>query len=199
MWATRTNDLALIHLHPEDDGGLSSDERVVPGATSVGVPYFVDGLAVNSSGLMVTDEGALVTTARAIAILSPDGGMESLPFDGPFAGSDSDALWLSRRDNYSPITTLSAIGWTDAGVREATLPLPSGPLGDYRTFVSPSNTVVGSFPPILRGAIVPRFEAGHIALEAYDPGEGYAPVSSATRRHAFARSLDGGAVKIFDR
>jgi len=48
-------------------------------------------------------------------------------------------------------------------------------------------------------AAVPSFDGTVITLEHYEVGPDYAEVSAATRRHAFARALDGTSLMVLDR
>jgi hypothetical protein len=83
----------------------------------------------------------------------------------------------------------------DRQSRKATLPLPRGTFLGWRRRQSLGAPLV----PIAGDFAIPRLQDAKISLEVFDAGAGFAPVSAATRRHAFARSLDGQQLKIFDR
>ena len=93
-------------------------------------------------------------------------------------------------------STLTAVDLGSGAIRLVSMQIaqsmqrPAGPL-------SPASPVF----PLGTGATTGVLVAGPTAIgyEIYDPGPDYAPVTSATRSHAFARSADGKTVKVFSR
>lgn len=189
--------LSLLSLTPEQDGGISFEETPVPGRFALGVA-------------LGTEANLLFTDHLALAVR--DGGLVSLEETGRLVGADPGALWFE--DNTDPLAPANSLGgpqelkvaWAEAGgLRTATLPLPRQHfLNTRRRFhfgapVVPMSAVsVGPDAPTVSFAF-PRLEGARISLESFDAGPDFEPVSAATARHAFARSLDGGELKIFDR
>ena len=173
---------SLFHLRPSPDGGTPSDRTEVTGGRTFGIVKSQVGVAAHADGRVIQTDSSLI-------LERPDGGSEEPAADGTsLLGADSQGLWILHQSN------LVLIAPGAAGLDRATLALP-GSLAMIRRH----NPVVGAFPPVLARGMTPRPDGTRLALEAWDVGSLFEPVSSATRSHAFARSIDGKSLKIFDR
>ena len=178
-----TDDLKVSRLIPLADGGIDRAERSLP----IGGP----GIA-----LLVRPEVIAVSTPARLFLLRSDGGTEFTPTAVGFAGADPDTVWF-----FDP-PQLTAMSLAGTCVIYSAVVIPAGSLAFQ--LGAPGATSLGRsplrfFPPIVKPGLVPRFDGRTITLEAYDAGPDYQAIQSATRTHAFAVSLDGGSVKIFDR
>jgi hypothetical protein len=166
----------LFRVEPQLDGGLLLQER---GSVSSDNQEVLGGDPLSLYG------------PRSVVTLLADGGsrMVSVPL-GAFAGTDQSTLWVNNGDVLVAIRPLVG-GTLQESVDIAANRLPGRPL------ISPTTPVIISVDGTQ--AAVARFDGTEIRLELYDPGPDYAPVSTANSKHAFARSLDGKLLKVFDR
>lgn len=156
-------------------------------------------------GLAATDAGVIATSIDSagkpqVIVVSGDGGVfvAPLPLAAGRQGSDEGYIWAD--DAVVPVSppgahTLAVVEVGSAGPRirrfNATgsgatpypLLAPHAPIGFFRHGVS----------------AVLRVDGAELGWELFDPGPGFGPIVAATRRHAFARSLDGKTLKILDR
>jgi hypothetical protein len=95
---------------------------------------------------------------------------------------------------------LIAVAPTGGGFRAVEVSLPEGV-----EFERANLATRGRPPTVLMFAdnaaptVIPRLDGERIALELYEVGADFQPVRFASSRNAFAWSLDGGTLKIFDR
>jgi hypothetical protein len=171
----------LIAVRPAPDGGLDIDQKLLTN-------FVPGGVTANATATRIF--GGTKTGERAVLSYFPDGGSARVTASGEFAGADSESLWFSTTSG-----TLMALQQVGNAQLRGSLTLPAGASGvRLGGILSPATPIVSG--PLV---VVPRFDGTSIALENYEPGVGFHAVSSATGRHAFARSLDGKSVKIFDR
>jgi hypothetical protein len=182
----------LIAARPAPDGGLEVEKK---------------GLTEFIPGALSVDETAARLYARLNAggsvLISyfPDGGSSRFPVTGDYVGADGETLWFLA--GFETLTAMRQIG---NALLRASVSLPNGVIDrNFRSVLSPATVVVStaqlatSGQPANSPRVVPHFNGTSIMLHSYDTGREYQPVSSATDRHAFARSIDGKSVKIFDR
>ena len=187
--ATNDGSRVLRRAHPEVDGGLTLEE--------IGAPALDAGR--DRAMVAATDE-VLFDSPPGLLLISLDGGSKAISMppaakeDLPVpCGSDAESLWQTIPG------LLLATAPASGTVIKANMLLP-----DVVILPRPKDTVNGSFPPIIPCAnsgpltAVPRFSEGQLSLEIYDAGADFT-IFSASRRHVFARSGDGGTLKIFDR
>jgi hypothetical protein len=185
LWMSGSHPMApssvsVVRVEPELDGGLSLQKRAT---APIGV---VRGMMVGDA-LFFSNEGSAVVTFLA------DGGSQNVTVPpGPFVGTDETTLWIESAVNGGLAAFRPRVGTP----LQASVSLPLSGLPSFAMMV-PFTPVVGS----LGGGTpaVPRFDGTQITLEYFDPGPDYAGVSSANSKHAFARSIDGKLLKIFDR
>jgi hypothetical protein len=183
----------LVAVRPAPDGGLDVEDKglteFVPGAVTV------DEKAARIYGFTNTGNAPLVIS------FFPDGGSSRFPVTGNLAGPEGDTFWFIT--NFVNLTAVRQAG--DAVLRSS-VSLPKGIINlNSQRVLSPSTVIVPTAEPFRGGLAVnppfavPRFDGTSIVLETYDTGREYQSVSSATSRHAFARSIDGKSIKIFSR
>ncbi|MBS1151997.1 MAG: hypothetical protein H6Q89_3695, partial [Myxococcaceae bacterium] len=196
---TSSGSLSLLHLTPEQDGGIAIQSTAVPGTAAAGVA-------------LGKDAALLFTGPWQMALATRDGGLVALEDTGHLVGADPEVLWLE--DNADPLAEPNQrsgaqnlkVAWAGQGeLRTPMLQLPR------RCFLNPRHRIHFGAPLVPMSAVsggpeapvgsfaVPRFSGAQISLENFDAGTEFAPVSAVTRRHAFARALDGSALKIFER
>ena len=144
--------------------------------------------------LMVKPAGILLADSFDLTQLSPDGGRHKIGGEATLAGSDSDAIWFWTTRGLEAVSPRA-----DSFHRfRSAIPLPSSYLDPGDPFRSFSPVIpLSRGPNEARG--VARLDPNGIVVEMFDSGVSYEPISSASRRSAYARSLDGKSVRIFSR
>jgi hypothetical protein len=181
----------LLHVETVSDGGLAIDSRQVfaPEASNVFGPA---GLAVGPDRLLLV--GGEPGFQAVISGGTFDGGFRHATQGLIHLGSDPETIWLNSGE------VLIAVAPRAGGFEQQTLILPEGSAFGFASVATRGRArVVPMFAAVAVPSVVPRLDPGRIALELYDAGPEFQPVGFATRRHAFAWSLDGGRLKAFDR
>jgi hypothetical protein len=192
---------ALLRVRSSPDGGLLTEKLAAASEAEV------RGMTVRTDDVLLL--GVTSAGQPRVTSLLADGGFRQFPspFGGGMGGDDA-VLW-GRDDLQMPHRAqLLALRPSGSQLTRAELTLPSsvGILPLSRLAISPWSPLFPMSPefdltgrPLNPRVVLPWFDGSNIRLEYFDPGPDYAQVVSATRTHAFARSLDGKTVKVFSR
>lgn len=201
----------LTKAHPEPDGTLSLTWLARPEKTEV------SALAAGPGGLMIWSESS-GSTGPTMTGISPTGKATFRSMAAPngwgfLMGVDGDTLWVGRRNALRS----EMLGFSPSadGIREVSTPVSresafGGPEAMLAAFHRPHSVgphlsndqlelLTGKNVQLRPATLVPRIEAGAIALDAFLVGDDYFDVGIVSRDHAFAVSKDGNSLKVIAR
>lgn len=188
----------IARLTPESDGGVAVT-RVPFGAGRAML-----ALAPGPTGVLVLSHAS--TGVQSVAAVRTDGGIQATSaggIDNLPIGHDDGTLWLGRvvfDATLRGVGTVTALRTTgDALVSQSV-----GALGPTMGFpaagLAPQTPLVRVLAEGDESWIaLPVLGSDELGIESFVVGPGYEEISSATRRHAFARSKDRQTLKIIDR
>jgi hypothetical protein len=201
----------IVRLTPEPDGGVAVARvpfgagramlALAPGPTWE-LPAI--GAVAGPTGVLVLSHAS--TGVQSVAAVGTDGGIQATSaggIDNLPIGHDDGTLWLGR---VVFDATLRGVGTVTAirTVGDALVSQSIGALGPTMGFqaagLAPQTPLVRVFAEGDESWIaLPVLGSDELGIESFVVGPGYEEISSATRRHAFARSKDRKTLKIFDR
>jgi hypothetical protein len=187
-------DTIVRHLQPEPDGGMTIEVKAsVPN-------FYTDGMAVAEDLIVLCNSGVAPSGASIVPIKGVQ--RFSLPL-GQFTGADEGTLWIAGNNNDIFAVQLTPALPVLGPLRVPRIvpgKLPNQALSPWSPIVRSSTVGDGGAPttPPPHSAL-PRIDGTRLTFEVFDAGSEYFQVRNATRKHAFARSVDGKWLKIFDR